>query len=239
MKKIFIALVSFLTIALSSYNTHATDLCKGYKYDKSDWSFNSPKARKKLLFNQQIRGDSPYASKVLDEYTNDIIDITDADADHVIPIKWMFDNGGCRWSPSRKKAFANDIGNLKFTHKSLNRAKGSKGPNGWLPPGDKAKTRYLKIWSSAANKYNVKSFPFKRIKFANQALLKNGGRVIKFGGRVFIVIGVASTAYEIYEIQKDPAGYWRSLKSSASGFIQGDTSKISNYERRVIELRNR
>jgi len=238
MNKIFIALFSCLTLALFSYNTHAADICKGYKYDKSDWSFNSPKARKKLLFNQQLHGDSPYATKVLDAYTHELIDITDADADHVIPRKWMFDNGGCLWSHSKKKAFANDIDNLKFTHKSLNRSKGSQGPNKWLPKGDEARARYLKIWSNVANKYNVKSFPLMKFNVANKALLESGGRIIKFGGRVFIVIGVASIGFEIYEIQKDPMGYWKSLKNSTSELFKIDKNKITNYEKGIIELRN-
>jgi len=239
MNKIFIALFSFLTLALFSYNTHAADICKGYKYNQSEWGFNSSTVRKKLLFDQQIRGDSPYASKVLDAYTNKLIDIADADADHVIPREWMFNNGGCLWSPAKKKAFVNDIDNLRFTHKSLNRSKGSKGPNKWLSEGDKAKTRYLKIWSGVANKYNVKSFPLMNFKAANKALLRNGARVIKFGGRIFIVIGVTSTVYEIYEVQKDPMGYWKSLKNNVSELFQSDKNTITNYEKGIIELRKR
>ena len=85
---------------------------------------------------------------------------------------------------------------------------------------------------------NTKSFPLMKFNVANKALLESGGRIIKFGGRVFIVIGVASIGFEIYEIQKDPMGYWKSLKNSTSELLQIDKNKITNYEKGIIELRN-
>jgi hypothetical protein len=74
-------------------------------------------------------------------------------------------------------------------------------------------------------------------KAANKALLQNGARLMKVGGRILIFIAVTSTVYEIYEVQKDPMGYWKSLKNNVSELFQSDKNTITNYERRIIELR--
>lgn len=68
-------------------------------------------------------------------FTNEVItDASTVDIDHVVPLKWAWDHGAYLWTREKRIQFANDPVNLISVEASLNRAKGAKGPDVWLPP---------------------------------------------------------------------------------------------------------
>lgn len=56
------------------------------------------------------------------------------DVDHLVPLKEAHITGGNLWDVKKRQEFANDEENLFMTHQSLNRSKGAKGIDKWLPP---------------------------------------------------------------------------------------------------------
>lgn len=68
-------------------------------------------------------------------FTNQIIqNASDIDIDHVVPLAWSWERGAKEWAREKREEFANDLRNLWPVEASLNRSKGAKGPNEWLPP---------------------------------------------------------------------------------------------------------
>nr|WP_237133424.1 HNH endonuclease family protein [Pseudohongiella sp. O18] len=68
-------------------------------------------------------------------YTENIIqNSSEIDIDHVVPLRWAWDRGADQWSQQKRESFANDPVNLLPVEASLNRAKGARGPDEWLPP---------------------------------------------------------------------------------------------------------
>jgi hypothetical protein len=81
-------------------------------------------------------------------FTNTIIShAADLDIDHIVPLKWAWDHGAHRWSADQRLQFANDPVNLYSVELSLNRQKGAKGPDQWLPPANQCSytTRFLRL----------------------------------------------------------------------------------------------
>jgi hypothetical protein len=72
---------------------------------------------------------------------------SDIDIDHVVPLKWAWDHGASKWPKDKRERFANDPINLWSVELSLNRQKGAKGPEGWLPPAGKCGyvSRFVRI----------------------------------------------------------------------------------------------
>lgn len=85
-----------------------------------------------------IRGrwNDPYTNKIF--YDGDKVDV-----DHLIPLKWAWENGADQWDADKRKQFANDPRNLFVVSASANRSKGAKGPHEWLPPYEKFHCQYL------------------------------------------------------------------------------------------------
>lgn len=74
-----------------------------------------------------------------DPYTGDTVDDPKAlDIDHVVPLKWAHDHGGCYWDRARKKAYANNLGYfwaLRAVNRRENQTeKGARGPADYQPP---------------------------------------------------------------------------------------------------------
>jgi len=51
-----------------------------------------------------------------------------------VPLAWSWSRRAGQWSREKREKFANDPINLLPVEASLNRSKGAKGPNEWLPP---------------------------------------------------------------------------------------------------------
>ncbi|CAB4604566.1 unannotated protein [freshwater metagenome] len=58
---------------------------------------------------------------------------SDFDVDHLVPLENAFRSGGWAWSTERRRAFANNPGELVVASASSNRSKGSDPPNEWRP----------------------------------------------------------------------------------------------------------
>ncbi|WP_281348233.1 HNH endonuclease family protein [Marinobacter changyiensis] len=68
-------------------------------------------------------------------FTGNVIqNSSEIDIDHVVPLAWAWERGASNWSDARRERFANDERNLWPVEASLNRSKGARGPNEWLPP---------------------------------------------------------------------------------------------------------
>lgn len=77
-------------------------------------------------------------------YTGVITTISEElDIDHVVPLKYAWEHGADKWTTEKRELFANDHENLLVVLSSLNRAKGAKGPEEWLPPN----VRYIKPYT--------------------------------------------------------------------------------------------
>lgn len=76
-----------------------------------------------------------------------IVDASKVDIDHVVPLSWAWKHGATAWSQSKREQFANDERNLVAVEASLNRQKGDKGPDEWLPPKniEQYKARFARI----------------------------------------------------------------------------------------------
>ena len=74
----------------------------------------------------------------------------DVDIDHVVPLKWAHDHGGWSWPSAKKAQYANSLeaGHLLVVHRSINRAKGAKGPDLWQPRDRGDTCRYGRAWQA-------------------------------------------------------------------------------------------
>jgi len=71
---------------------------------------------------------SPFTGRVIQN-------ASDIDIDHVVPLAW--ERGADSWTRVKRERFANDPVNLFPVEASLNRSKGAKGPDEWLPPASR------------------------------------------------------------------------------------------------------
>ena len=81
---------------------------------------------------------------------NTLYKASDIDIDHVVPLSWAWKHGANSWSKSMRVKFANDPANLLSVEASLNRQKGDKGLNHWLPPKNKCQyiSRFIRVYKT-------------------------------------------------------------------------------------------
>jgi hypothetical protein len=100
------------------------------------------------------------AGEWYDPYSSDTFIISkDLDLDHIVPLKFAHGHGADKWSRERKAMFANDLGNLILTSASLNRQKGAKGLDEWLPPYHSYRCEYIARFNSVMAKYELTYIP--------------------------------------------------------------------------------
>lgn len=83
---------------------------------------------------------SPFTGKVIQN-------AGDIDIDHVVPLAWAWDHGAREWSREQREGFANDPANLWPVEASLNRSKGGRGPDEWMPPAGRCQyvSRFVRL----------------------------------------------------------------------------------------------
>lgn len=95
-----------------------------------------------------------------DPYSGDTFIVPkELDLDHIVPLKFAHGHGGDKWTRARKALFANDIENLILAQASLNRQKGAKGPDEWLPPNHKYRYEYITRFNNVMAKYDLAYIP--------------------------------------------------------------------------------
>ena len=76
-------------------------------------------------------------------------DASTFDIDHVVALKEAWDSGAWAWTASRRKAYANDLGDgrtLRAVSSSSNLRKSDRDPAGWLPPLVSFRCTYATWW---------------------------------------------------------------------------------------------
>jgi len=105
------------------------------------------------------RGCKVIAGKWTDLYTGEVItDPTVIDIDHVVAIQEAHNAGGWRWSKEEKLAYFNDLtlGDVLIAvGRSVNRSKGSRDIDEWMPPSEGAHCEYLRIRAAVFSKYSL------------------------------------------------------------------------------------
>lgn len=130
--------------------TLSTMLFAASNYDRSEWVVKSKwtKARAKVLLRDAV-GDHwvcKYSGKTFNESRG-------LDIDHIIPIKYAFDNGGDTFSIAKKKQFATDDSNLVAVSAHENRSKGDAGLSGYMPIVNTC--FYVRRWKYVSTKYKL------------------------------------------------------------------------------------
>jgi hypothetical protein len=94
---------------------------------------------------------SPYTGKVIQNSS-------DIDIDHVVPLRWAWEHGAYDWGKVKREQFAKDPVNLWAVELSLNRSKGAKGPDEWLPPS--AQCSYVARFFRVVKQYDLQPSSF-------------------------------------------------------------------------------
>jgi hypothetical protein len=95
-----------------------------------------------------------------DPYSSETFTISkDLDLDHIVPLKFAHGHGASSWSREKKALFANDLDNLILAQASLNRQKGAKGLNNWLPPNHQYRCEYITHFNKVMSKYDLAYIP--------------------------------------------------------------------------------
>lgn len=94
------------------------------------------------------RGCRVVAGRWVSAFTGNVIQNTsNIDVDHLVPLAWSWDRGANKWPDEKRLRFANDPVNLLSVEASLNRSKGAKGPDEWLPPAGQCSyvARFIRV----------------------------------------------------------------------------------------------
>jgi hypothetical protein len=91
----------------------------------------------------------------------DAVETTDPvgfDIDHLVPLAEAWDSGAWAWDPSRREAYANDLGDprslIAVTARS-NRSKADQDPSEWLPPLEAYRCRYASDWVAVKLRWSL------------------------------------------------------------------------------------
>ena len=143
-------------------------------YDRSDWPHWSDddkdcqNTRHELLIGtskksvefKTEKGCNVATGEWYDPYSgNTYFKSAELDLDHIVPLKFAHGHGADIWSRERKETFANDLDNLILVEASLNRQKGAKGLDEWLPPNQSYRCEYIARFNAIMAKYKLKYIP--------------------------------------------------------------------------------
>jgi hypothetical protein len=96
----------------------------------------------------------------IDPFSGDTLrEVGAIDIDHMVPLKAAHDDGGWRWDAEKKERFANDLTDpqhLLAVSASLNRSKGNRGPEIWMPPDTTFWCEYGLIWERIKLTWNLR-----------------------------------------------------------------------------------
>lgn len=112
----------------------------------------------------------------------------DFDVDHLVPLANAFQSGGWAWSTERRRAFANNPGELVVASASSNRSKGADSPDQWRPSNRDSWCAYADGWVKVKSAWGLTVTTSERDALG-QMLDTCGiaGPVWPLGGTVFVV----------------------------------------------------
>jgi hypothetical protein len=87
-------------------------------------------------------------------------DASDVDIDHVVPLENAHNSGGWEWSRTMKQDYANsltDPQHLLAVADHVNQAKGSRGPDQWLPPNAAFRCAYVRAWTRIKTSWSLRA----------------------------------------------------------------------------------
>lgn len=96
-----------------------------------------------------------------------VTDPAELDIDHLVPLQNAHRSGGWRWPPEKKAHYSNDLDHnehLVAVLASANRAKGSKGPESWLPSNARFICEYVREWQAVKQRWSLTMTPAERQK---------------------------------------------------------------------------
>lgn len=136
----------------------------GERYDRSEWlprwadaDRDCQDTRQEVLIEENVGtlllsedGCRVLRGTWLDPYSGDVVtDPRRLDVDHLVPLEASSRSGGAAWPAEKKRAYANDLEHpehLVAVGASLNRQKGSRGPESWRPPRRECWCWYARSW---------------------------------------------------------------------------------------------
>lgn len=92
--------------------------------------------------------EDPYTGKIL-------LEAGKLEVDHLVPLKWAWEHGASGWSTEKKLGFNNDLNNLVLVERDVNKAKGAKGPEEWLPPNIGHRCEYVQQFQIVIQTYEM------------------------------------------------------------------------------------
>lgn len=129
-------------------------------YSREAFAWN-PATRRSILMKMSTNpvvtsGDRVTHGRWFNDYTGKYMtDASEVEIDHVIPLKWAWENGASKWSLAQRQKFGNDPLNLRITDKATNVSKGAKGFDEWVPDNPSLRKQYELRWEQVAKKYGL------------------------------------------------------------------------------------
>lgn len=143
------------------------------EYDRSEWKqwtdedHDCQDTRQEVLIrdsSEPVTFESDRHCRVaegtwIDPYSGDTLTDPGAlDIDHMVPLKNAFKSGGWRWDFDKRERYANDLEDrhhLLAVKLGLNRSKGSKGPEEWMPPDTAYWCTYVEDWAQIKERWQL------------------------------------------------------------------------------------
>jgi hypothetical protein len=82
----------------------------------------------------------------------------DLDIDHMVALAEAWDSGARGWTTTRRRAYANDLGDgrpLVAVTDNVNQAKGDQDPATWMPSYAAARCRYVNEWVATKTRWRL------------------------------------------------------------------------------------
>ena len=129
--------------------SHAEQYNRGKFPHWLDFNNDGIDARQEILIRDLVGGIfCPYSGVW-------IKDLRQSDIDHIVPLKWAWNNGADAWDEQKRIAFANDPENLLAVSRATNRSKSFYGPENWLPPNIYFIPEYVQKFIHVCEKYGL------------------------------------------------------------------------------------
>ena len=99
-----------------------------------------------------------------------ILDAGDLDIDHLVPLAEAWESGAYDWTEEKRKRYANGVG-VKSWKRSwllpvcsgLNRSKGARRPDEWLPPNESYQLNYAADWIATKSYWKMSVLESERL----------------------------------------------------------------------------